>query len=253
MIPKKKSANPLRVGILISGSGTTMEGILHSCKEGLLNNLIDPVIVISSKSSAMGISKAQKYKIPTKIISTNLDTQLLAHLKKYKVNLVTQNGWLPKTPLSIIDYYQGRIINQHPGPLDPGRNCDFGGKGMYGSRVTCARLAYLLLTNTTRSWTESTVHLVTPEYDEGDLISVVKLYFSLTKKPANLKNYLLEKTPQIQKKLLLLEHQNVISSLKLFALGKAKAFRRKNILVPAKYKKLLIKAKKIAIELYPHG
>ncbi len=36
---------------------------------------------------------------------------------------------------------RGRIINQHPEPLDPSRD-DFGGKGMYGAWVSCARLIY---------------------------------------------------------------------------------------------------------------
>lgn len=244
---------PLRVGILISGSGTTMESILNSCQRGILHKLINPVVVISSKSNAQGLIKAKKYQIPTEVISSEFDTQQLAKLTKYRVDLVSQNGWLPKTPASVVNYYKDRIINQHPGPLDPGRSLDFGGKDMYGSRVVCARLAYLLLSAETSIWTESTVHFVTPQYDKGDLISTAKLSFSLFKHPPILQNYLLKKTAQIQKKLLLLEHKNVINALKLFALGKVKGFRRKKILIPKKNEKYLKEAKELSIKLFAYG
>lgn len=255
---------PLKLGILISGSGSTMERILEESNSGELLNLIDPVIVISNNKQAFGIKRAEKFKIPVECVDGNtsyLKNNLLQILRKYKLDLVSQNGWLPKTPLNVVDFYKERIINQHPGPLDPGRDLDFGGKGMYGSRVTCARLAFIWATGD-NFWTEAVTHFVTKEYDKGKLIKVKKMKITpfdtrLTikqiKNKSSLGTILINKTQETQKKLLKFEHQNVINTLKLFARGKVKGFYRSEPLVQEKYKNLLNESKKLAIELFPNG
>ncbi len=256
--------SPLRLAILISGSGSTMERILQEAKNGELVYLINPVVVISNKKDAFGITRASKFQTPVELIKgklSSLENNLLYLLTKYKVDIVSQNGWLPKTPQNVVDFYKDRIINQHPGPLDPGRNLDFGGKGMYGSRVTCARLAFIWTTGT-NFWTEAVTHFVTIDYDKGRLIKVKKMKIPAfdrkatikeIKNKSSLRTILINKTKETQKKLLLIEHQNVINSLKLFARGKAKGFYRSQPLVQAKYKDLLNEAKKLAIELFPNG
>src|SRR5437588_342377 len=63
----------------------------------------------------------------------------------------------------------GRIINQHPGPLDPGRP-DFGGKGMFGRRVHAARLLFVNQTGHD-FWTEATSQRVAENFNEGPVLN----------------------------------------------------------------------------------
>jgi len=264
----------LRIGILISGSGTTAVSIIEAVRKGILKAQIQ--VVISSRADKSGVEKTKKLNLPTVVIdprafSSKADfaDKLLTTLKRFKVNFVSQNGWIPLTPPQVVVYFQGRIINQHPGPLDPGVGDDFGGKGMYGSRVTFSRLAYLLLTGE-EPWTESSTHYVATAYDQGDLLGVVKLKLNkFNFKPTlidllrknSLQRFLIVETQEVQKKLLPIEHQNVINTLKVFAgsvadknyISNVKGFRRTKRLVPARCVPLLSEVKKLSIKLYPHG
>ena len=224
----------LRTALLISGSGTTAEAVIMACQSSELAG-IEIVAVIASKSDAGGIEKAQNLGIPTHVVRVD---DLLVLLKKLRVQLVSQNGWLPLTPKEVVDEYEGMIVNQHPGPLDPGY-ADFGGKGMYGARVVAARLIYSQLVGGD-FWTEATTHLVTEEFDRGLLLRTERLEFS----PG-------ARTEDIQQQLLLLEHKNVIETLKLFARGKAVGHGRKERLVEEKNLSFLDEAKRMAVKLFP--
>lgn len=254
-----------RIALLISGGGTTAEAVIRACQSGELKR-VKPVLVISSKPDAPGIQKAEALGVETYTVqrkdfpsSEAFGEQLLRTLKSYGVELVSQNGWLPLTPASITEEYKEKIINQHPGPLDPGRGIDFGGKGMYGSRVTAARLGYSWVAGED-FWTEATTHHVTEKYDDGDLIRVVRMdipSFDRSVTIAELQNSpqpLIDKTKEAQVKLLPLEHQNVIATLQTFAeQGSLPHFRRPQPLIPRGREQILYEAKRIAQLLYPQG
>jgi len=227
----------MRLAIFISGSGTTAESIVRAG--------IKPVIVISSRPDAGGIGKMKKLGIAVKVV--NHSSELLPVLEKAGVDVISQNGWLPLTPGNVIRKYKGKIINQHPGPLDPGRDMDFGGKGMYGRRVIAARIAFCRLSGRD-FWTEATVHHVTEGFDRGPIIRVERLAI-----PKNSKS-LVEITQKVANALLPLEHKNVITILKDYAArGKFMEYKRKIPLVGAKEKTVLEKSKKMAIELFSKG
>lgn len=257
----------IKTALLISGSGTTAEAIIKAAQKGLLSHIV-PVVVIASSSKAKGIVKARKLNIPVVVIDPKkyekklLFAQKLKHLlTDYKVDLISQNGWFPLTPKEIVIKYRGRIINQHPGPLDPGNTYDFGGKGMYGKRVTAAKLIYSWLTNSDY-WTESTVHFVTDEYDKGDLIRIVRI--NLPKPAILISKTLIERdtatqqkikktVEEIQKQLLPIEHKNVIEALRLLSLGNVQKLKRNKKLIPVCNEQYLIDAKQLAIRLFPYG
>ncbi len=252
----------INTAFLISGEGTTAEAVIRACQHGEISH-IRPVVVIASRHDARGLDRARAMDIPTETVArrnfTSLDAfgeALLGMFQKYNVLLVSQNGWLPLTPESVVQAYRGRIINQHPGPLDPGR-VDFGGKGMYGARVVCARLAYCWVTDGD-AWTESTVHHVTEAYDQGELIRVERLELprasraltiaQLRQSPDELKR----RTASLQKLLLPLEHQNVIAALAAYGtMGKFPSFQRPNPLIPDEYQGSAMQAKELAVQLYP--
>ena len=141
----------LRTAFLISGGGTTMAAALDAISCGRLTGIV-PACVIASKPDAGGIANAVDRGIDEANIiivkrrdfssAENYAEALLFFLRRKGVRLVSQNGWLPMTLRAVIGEYPGMIINQHPGPLHPGRP-DFGGKGMFGRAVHAARLYFL--------------------------------------------------------------------------------------------------------------
>ena len=232
----------LHLAILLSGSGSTAQAIIRACQSGSLRG-ITPVVVIGNNVQAGGLEKARLLGIKTRVVRDDL----LETLQGCQVDLISQNGWLPLTPKNVVDRYKGRLINQHPGPLDPGRS-DFGGIGMYGRRVTCARIAYALMTGG-NNWTEATTHLVTEEFDKGMVIRAERLSFRILPD-----SNLIDATNNVTAKLLPLEHKNVIATLDSYVkFGNFPEVQRIVPLVPAKHENIVKKSKKIAIELFPHG
>ena len=253
--------------ILISGGGTTAEAVIRACQRGEIVG-INPAVVISSRYGAGGLARAEALGIATEVIrkrdygnnSEAFGEGLLGLLRRYGVEFVSQNGWLVKTPEAVVEEYWERIINQHPGSLDPGRGVDFGGKGMYGARVVCARVAYGWLIGEKEPWTEATVHKVTKEYDEGDLIRVEKLEFEGFDEPVTiaqlggLEEELKKRTKEVQRKLLPLEHKNVIKVLKMFGGQEiVGGDKREERLIPEENIKSLNLAKGLAVNLFPKG
>jgi phosphoribosylamine--glycine ligase len=247
----------IKLAILISGSGSTMENIINACHNGDLSQ-VETVGVISSNNNAAGIKKAEKLGIKTRIVDPrkysnqkDFSDALLKILSKWKPDLISQNGWLPLTPTSVIGQYRGKIINQHPAPLDPehknGAHYDFGGRGMYGI-VPHAAIYYfrkLVLENRPKWYakrhipTEAVVHFVTEKYDDGDVIK---------RTPMDIYE---NDTPEIiQQRLLPIEHETVISAIKDFAANRVSIKKRPKPFVRPGEEKFLYKAKQKAIEKY---
>jgi formyltetrahydrofolate-dependent phosphoribosylglycinamide formyltransferase len=157
--PPKK---PVRLGVLISGGGTTSMNILEYIKTGRLNAEI--ALVISSRSTVAGVEKAKNAGLNVKIIRKNdfpdidkFSERIKAELIAAKVDLVIQAGWL--CLWKIPKEYTDRVMNIHPALLP-----SFGGKGMWGHHVHQAVL------NAGCKISGCTVHFCTNEYDRGPII-----------------------------------------------------------------------------------
>ena len=171
-----KGKKPIRLGVLISGGGTTLINILKYIKQGRLN--AEVAVVISSRSNVAGVEKARKAGLDVKIIrkkdyldidefSKRIEEELVAA----NVDLVIQAGWLClwKIPAR----WQGlaapedsarmaeppRVMNIHPALLP-----SFGGQGMWGHHVHEAVLAAGCKVS------GCTVHFCTNEYDKGPIL-----------------------------------------------------------------------------------
>ena len=240
--------NKLRLALLISGGGTTASAIISACLNGRLK--IDPVLVIASSSGIAGINRVQEAGInANNIVIINpkackdkdeFADKLILECKKKKVDLIGQYGWLPLTPAKFIKVYEGKIINQHPGPLDPPR-VDFGGKGMYGRRVHCAVLYFRRVTNHD-FWTEAVTHFVTPEFDKGRIIKKRRIEIL----PG-------DTVEDLQKKVLPIEHEVQIEALDDFVKEKVRIYHRKELLIKNNELNVLNQAKNVAAILYPYG
>ena len=152
----------LRIGVLLSGGGTTMVNIQKCIEAGTLNAEI--VCVISSLSTVRGVELAKGIGIEPAIIRkkdhpdiTKFSNCIAKVLDEAKVDLVVQAGWL--CLWNIPDNYENRVINIHPALLPA-----FGGQGMWGHHVHEAVIAHGCKVS------GCTVHFCTNEYDKGPII-----------------------------------------------------------------------------------
>lgn len=238
----------IRLALFISGGGTTAEAILRNCKKNKVP--IRPSLVVSSSDKAAGIKKIISTGFSKKdIVTINpkkfsgprlFGDALIAECKKHDIDIIGQYGWLPLTPKALIDCFPGKIINQHPGPLDPPRP-DFGGQGMYGRRVHAAILYFRRITKH-NYWTEATAHFVTEEFDKGEVI--------VSRQVDILPGDTVE---ELQKRVLPVEHEVQIRALISLAKGKVKTVKRKNPLIRKHELSKLDEAKRIAKVYYPFG
>ncbi|MCX5635534.1 MAG: formyltransferase family protein, partial [Planctomycetota bacterium] len=162
--PKSPEPNqkPVRLGVLISGGGTTLINILEHIKTGRLN--AEVAVVISSRSTVAGVERAENAGLDVKIIrqKDHPDIDLFSkkiedELAAAKVDLVIQGGWL--CLWKIPPRYENRVMNIHPALLP-----SFGGKGMWGHHVHQAVLAAGCKVS------GCTVHFCTNQYDKGPII-----------------------------------------------------------------------------------
>lgn len=153
------------IAFLASGAGTTMEAFLNQWKMGSLP--INPKLLITNNSRCGAVEIAHRFGVEVFHISakTHPDEEefakeLLFQLKKHSIDLLLLVGYMKKLPHQIISHFTGRIFNTHPSLLPK-----YGGQGMYGLNVHKAVIE--------NKETESgvTIHFVSEEYDEGQIIA----------------------------------------------------------------------------------
>ena len=155
-------ANPLRLGVLISGSGRTMVNFAERIADGTLNATI--AIVIASRADVAGVERARGLDLPTVIVPRkqfadvdSFSDAISAELDRAGVDLVTMAGFL--SLYKIPDRYRWKVLNIHPALLPK-----FGGQGMYGHKVHEAVLA------AGEKESGCTVHFADNAYDRGPIL-----------------------------------------------------------------------------------
>lgn len=223
-----------------------MEQIALAVQRGDIPD-IEMAGVIASSAEAKGLQKAQRLGIPVETVDPRairtdgrrdreaFGRRLLEVLERMDATVVTQNGWIPLTPTSVIQAYEGRIFNQHPGPPE-----HFGGKGMMGRAVHASVLEYQRLTGC-RFDTSVVAHHVASELDTGAVVH-------RTKVPV-LPN---DTVDTLQARALAEEHAGQIAFLRDFVRGELEVLEPE-FLVPEDDLPLLAEAKRRAIQAYPRG
>ena len=151
----------LRIGILASHAGTTMQSILDACAHHRLNAEVS--VVISNNSRAGALKRARRRSIPTAHLSSvthrtpyDLDRAISRTLIEYDVDVIVLAGYMKRVGPNLLSHFRGRVLNTHPALLPK-----FGGQGMYGDRVHKAVL------EAGERESGATVHLVEGDYDTG--------------------------------------------------------------------------------------
>ena len=158
----KESRDSLRIGVLLSGEGTSLENLFERIDAGEVPATI--AVVISSKEDVGGLRRAERRGVPAVAISRKRHRDLRefndlihAELERHGVEFVALLGFL--SPFELRGKFEGRAINVHPALIPA-----FSGKGFYGRKVYDAVFAKGVKV------TGATVHFVDEEYDHGPII-----------------------------------------------------------------------------------
>ncbi|MEN6494750.1 MAG: phosphoribosylglycinamide formyltransferase [Thermoguttaceae bacterium] len=156
------SKRPLRVAVLISGTGRTLKNLLTRIQAGTLH--AEVVLVVANVPSAGGLQYATEAGVPQAVFQAKsfaspdeFSRAVFKACREAQAELVVLAGFIKR--LTIPDDFVNRVVNIHPA-LVP----SFCGKGFYGHHVHEAVLAY------GAKLSGCTVHFVDNEYDHGPVI-----------------------------------------------------------------------------------
>lgn len=144
--------------VLVSGGGTNLQRIIDCIDNGEIPNAKIDLVV--ADRDCFGLERAEKHGIKNILIkrgksfSENLEKELPEN-----TDLIILAGFLSILSKNFTEKYKGKIINIHPALLPK-----FGGKGMWGHHVHEAVI------EAKEKESGATVHFVTPEIDEGEII-----------------------------------------------------------------------------------
>ena len=195
----------MKIGILISGRGSNMAAIAEAVNSGIVPSS-KIAVVISDKTDAPGLGKAQSHGIETLVIEKNgrkraeHDSEIIRELQKRNVELVCLAGYMRLLSKEFIRAFPNKIINIHPSLLPSFKGLDAQKQAIdYGVKFSGC-----------------TVHFVDEDLDHGAIIA---------QKIVEVKN---DDTPEtLAARILEYEHALYIEAVKMIVEGKYEIEGRK--------------------------
>ena len=152
-------ADKLRIGVMVSGSGTNLQAIIDAAEQGLP---VEIAYVVSSRPDAYGIQRAKEAGIPVLVLNRDLysdpraaDATIADTLKASGVEYVVMAGYMRMVTSVLLEAFPNRVINLHPALLP-----SFVG----AHAIQDAFDAGVKVTGVT-------VHFANEEYDKGPIIA----------------------------------------------------------------------------------
>lgn len=113
---------PLRLVVLVSGSGTLLQALLDAQSAGTLAAQV--VAVGADRSDAHGLTRAAAAGVPTFVQPLRpgedraaWDRALTEAVARYEPDLVISAGFMKLVGRAFLDRYAGRMVNTHPALL----------------------------------------------------------------------------------------------------------------------------------------
>lgn len=150
----------IRLGVLISGSGTNLQAIIDACEAGEID--AEVAVVISDKEAAYGLERARKAGIAAVWLDRSRFDQpalytaaIRSSLQSHGVDVVVMAGYMRLLGRAVLAAYPDRVVNLHPAllPSFPGAN---GIRDAFASGVKV---------------TGVTVHFAGEVFDDGPIIA----------------------------------------------------------------------------------
>lgn len=152
--------SPLKIGVLLSGSGTNLQAIMDAIRnDGLPAEIVH---VVSSRPDAYGIKRAEEAGLEVTVLNRDMyadpkaaDTLISEKLKAAGAEYVVMAGYMRKVTPVLLDAFPNKVLNLHPALLP-----SFQG----AHAIQDAWDAGVKVTGVT-------VHLANEEYDKGPIIA----------------------------------------------------------------------------------
>lgn len=195
----------IRIGVLVSGSGSNLQSILDACEAGVVDGQVS--IVISNVPGVYALERAQRMGTPTEVVPhtdfpdrVHFDSELKRILDSHQVDLVVLAGFMRVLTPDFLRSFPGRIMNIHPALLP-----SFPGLGVRQKAIDHGV-----------RFSGCTVHFVDEGVDTGPIIiqAVVPVYPEDTEE-------------ELKDRILKLEHQIYPKAIQLFAQGRLNIVGRK--------------------------
>ena len=202
----KKSANtsqdrmPLRIAVLVSGSGSNLQVLIDAMQAGALP--IEIVGVISNREDAYAITRAKDAGIPVAVLShvasgkrmgiKTFETHASAQLTAWQPDLIVLAGFMRVLSAPFIDSMPVPMINLHPALLPAYKGLDTHQRAIQAGE----------------SHHGCSIHVVTAELDAGQVLTQAVLTLSAKESAAGL-----------QTRVQTLEHQLLPWTILLIAKG----------------------------------
>ncbi len=149
----------INLGVMASGNGTNFEALVNSTKNACLDAEIRLLIVNSHKCEA--INRSKRLGIPYLILDhkefnsrSEFDKEIIKQFSIYNIEGIVMAGWMRIVSPTLINAYPNRLINIHPSLLPSFRGANAIDKAL----------------NSNVFITGCSVHLVTPEVDNGPIL-----------------------------------------------------------------------------------
>ena len=150
----------IKLGVLISGSGTNLQALIDAIAAGRLDATIE--LVVSSRPSAYGLKRAEAAGIQTLTLSKEIyadpmvaDEVIATELRRAGVDYVLMAGYMRMVHDPILASFPNRVVNIHPALLPSFKGAHAIQDAYdYGVKVTGV-----------------TVHFATSDYDCGPIIA----------------------------------------------------------------------------------
>jgi phosphoribosylglycinamide formyltransferase-1 len=149
----------LRLGVLVSGTGTNLQALIAACREPGFP--AEVASVIANRPDAHALKRATDAGIPAAVIDhrdfaerADFDAALHARLEADGIGLVCLAGFMRLLTEGFVEAWRDRVVNIHPSLLPA-----FQGRHPH-ERALAAGVRF----------TGCTVHFVRPEMDQGPII-----------------------------------------------------------------------------------
>lgn len=153
--------------LFASGAGSNVQAII----DYFFGKDVKIAAIVCNKEGAGVLQIAANHEIPVEMIDKQRfsNQAFLEKLQSYNADLLVLAGFLWKVPNTIVGAFPNKIVNIHPALLP-----NYGGKGMYGSKVHEAVI------NAQEKESGITIHWVNEHYDEGNIIVQARCTISKT-------------------------------------------------------------------------
>lgn len=174
-------AEPVRVGVLISGRGSNMLALAEHRRR-------DPdrpykiVLIASNVPDARGLILAKRLAIPIWAQShkgmdrAEFDRQIEAELVERGVELIALAGYMRLLSCEFVERWRGRILNIHPSLLPLHKGLDTHRRALLAGDLEAG----------------CSVHVVTPELDDGPVVAQARVRIMARDTPQSLEERVLK-------------------------------------------------------------